>query len=54
MVLYVGFVYEGILTVHFILTFFNIYAVLMLISTAILKTRVRFLYDFMNLDHLFQ
>ena len=34
--------------------FFNIYAVLMLTSTAILKIRVGSLYDFRNLDHLFQ
>ena len=34
--------------------FFHIYAVLMLISTAILKIRVKSLYDFRNLDHLFQ
>ena len=34
--------------------FFNIYAVLMLISTANLKIRVRSLYDFKNLDQLFQ
>ena len=34
--------------------FFHIYAVLMLISTAILKIMVKSLYDFRNLDHLFQ
>ena len=54
MIIYVVFVCEEILTVHFILTFFHIYAVLMLISTAILKIRVKSLYEFKNLDHLFQ
>ena len=34
--------------------FFHIYAVLMFISTAILKIRVTSLYDFRSLDHLFQ
>ena len=34
--------------------FFHIYAVLINISTAILKFWVKSLYDFRNLDHLFQ
>ena len=54
MIIYVVFVSEEILTVHFILTFFHIYAVFMLISTAILKVRVKSPYDFRDLDHLFQ
>ena len=54
MITYVVFVCEEILTVHFIQTFFHVYVVLMLISKAILKIRVKSLYDFRNLDLLFQ
>ena len=56
MIIYVVFVCEEILTVHLILTFFHyVYStVLMLISTAILKIRVKSLYDFRSLYHLFQ
>ena len=95
MIIYVVFVCEEILTVHFILTFFtfhffislrneSLYCTfisslfhndnlpfhksrlslqflpgssrddLLLISTAILKIRVKSFYDFWNLNHLFQ
>ena len=50
MIIYVVFVYEEILTA-FYADFFQIYPVLMLISTAILKIMVKSLYDFRNLDH---
>ena len=53
MIIYVVFLYEEILTALYT-DFFHIYAVLMVISTAILKIRVKSLYDFRNLDHLFQ